>query len=240
MHTRDLPISRPCPVDLDAAGVDRSGKQFFCDHCQKDVHVLSNMTRSEAREFMDASRGQSLCISYARNAAGEVRFAPEAPAAPLVPLARLRTPAARPRASRPLAASFGLALAACTPHGEAPPITDDTIEAHDAGHPFMAIPIVEQEYEMVGEIEAEPPPVVEDVQVVAGGIGPAPEEVAPELEIEDEPCDKPPVDPVQQILEPDRHDMVRGRLRRPDPEPAPEPETFVEGKIELVDGGIDL
>ncbi len=57
MDANELELSRPCPMDLDAEGVDRSSKRFYCGHCDKHVHVLSNMTRAAARAFVTANRG---------------------------------------------------------------------------------------------------------------------------------------------------------------------------------------
>ena len=111
MDSKNLPITGPCPIDLDAIGFDRSSKRSHCGHCEKSVHVLSNMTEREARAFMTQNAGKNLCVSYARTKDGTVQFKPE-PSAQLVPLARL--------ARRPAAAAAGLglamALAACTPH----------------------------------------------------------------------------------------------------------------------------
>jgi len=113
MDSTNLPITGPCPIDLDAIGFDRSSKRSHCSHCEKNVHVLSNMTEREARVFMTKNAGKNLCVSYARTKDGTVQFKPEPPTQ-IVPLARLTR--------RPAAAAAGLglavALAACTPHGD--------------------------------------------------------------------------------------------------------------------------
>jgi len=114
MDTRTLQISRPCPVDLDA---DRSGRQFFCDHCQKDVHVLANWPRAEAEAFIAANRGRSVCVSLRRDSQGELQYA-DSPArtrpAELVPVTRLRR---RWLPEAAAAAGVAAVLSACTPHG---------------------------------------------------------------------------------------------------------------------------
>ncbi|WAS89674.1 hypothetical protein [Nannocystis punicea] len=113
MDTRTLKISRPCPIDLDA---DRSGRQFFCDHCQKDVHVLANWPRAEAEAFLAANRGRSVCVSLRRDAQGELQYAdsPRARPSALVPAARLLR---RWLPEAAAAAGVAAALSACTPHG---------------------------------------------------------------------------------------------------------------------------
>ncbi|MGH1345268.1 MAG: hypothetical protein ACRBN8_27145 [Nannocystales bacterium] len=130
MDSKNLPITGPCPIDLDAIGFDRRSKRSHCGHCEKNVHVLSNMTEREARAFMSENAGKNLCVSYARRKDGTVQFKPEPPTQ-LVPLGRL--------SRRPAAAAAGLglavALAACTPHGD-PPRDDpkmDDIEVVDGG-----------------------------------------------------------------------------------------------------------
>ena len=111
MDGSKLPITGPCPIDLDAIGFDRSQPRSHCSHCDKSVHILSNMTERDAKAFLKEHAGQKLCVSYARDARGRVRFKPEVNA-PVVPLARLR------RRRPATAAGLGLAaaLAACTPH----------------------------------------------------------------------------------------------------------------------------
>jgi hypothetical protein len=113
MDTRTLKIARPCPVELD---VDRNARQFFCDHCQKDVHVLGNWPRAEAEAFIAANRGNSMCVSLRRDSQGELVYA-DSPARQrppeLVPAARLRR---RWLPEAAAAAGVAAALTACTPH----------------------------------------------------------------------------------------------------------------------------
>lgn len=44
----------------------------FCDHCAKDVHNLSAMTRKRARKLVAQSNG-NLCVRYARRADGKIQ-----------------------------------------------------------------------------------------------------------------------------------------------------------------------
>jgi hypothetical protein len=114
VRARDLEIRRPCPTRLDPQRADGGVKSWYCGHCEKSVHVLSNMTQSEARAFLAAREGQDLCVTYAVRRDGTIRFAPEpAPArdrsvVPVGALVRRRHALA--------AAGLGLALAACAPH----------------------------------------------------------------------------------------------------------------------------
>lgn len=111
MDSSKLPITGPCPIDLDAIGYDRGSKVSHCSHCSKNVHNLSTMTESAARAFLREHAGETLCVTYARDKNGVVQFQPDPQVVPLTAL--LRRPAAA-------AAGLGLAaaLAACTPHGD--------------------------------------------------------------------------------------------------------------------------
>lgn len=83
MDSKKLPITGPCPINLDAIGFDRSVKKAFCSHCSKNVVYLSNMTEPEARSFLRENAGETMCVSYGRNTDGEVKF--KLPAAPSSP-----------------------------------------------------------------------------------------------------------------------------------------------------------
>jgi hypothetical protein len=168
MHAEALPITGPCPIDLDAIGFDRSAKVAHCSHCAKNVTVLSNMTRREAREFLREHAGQRLCVSYARGEDGQIRFRPE-PEPALIPASRLRprveaeAPAALARAKASRAAGLvaalgvGVALAACTPHGEPPRETATTTRpAVTPITPPRVDPVVE------GNIEVPDPKVLDE------------------------------------------------------------------------------
>jgi hypothetical protein len=222
MDTRTLEISRPCPIDLDA---DRSGRQFFCDHCQKDVHVLANWTRAEAEAFLAANRGNSVCVSLRRNAQGELQYADSpAPARPaaLVPVARLRR---RWLPEVAAAAGVAAALSACTPHEPG-----DRGRVADGG---ITVPR-----------QITPPARDEDIpmRVADGGVDvphqiapPAPDMVlegrlaAPEPRIER--GEKPAIEPPP---------PSRPRAPKTAPKEAPKPKADKEPQWQEFDGGIDL
>jgi hypothetical protein len=135
MDTNDLTISRPCPVDLD---VDRDARQFFCDHCQKDVHVLGNWPRAEAEQFIAANRGKSVCVSLRRDRDGELSYA-DSPGrqrpAELVPVTRLRR---RWLPEAAAAAGVAAVLSACAPHQPLPGLNRPALE----DEPPCAVPTV--------------------------------------------------------------------------------------------------
>lgn len=106
MRASDIEVTRPCPVNLDELGVDRSQQQFHCSHCDRQVHVLSNHTEAEADALLPMLRRERGCVSYVRRDDGTIAFREPAP---VVPIARLAAPL---RA----AASLALAFAACTPY----------------------------------------------------------------------------------------------------------------------------
>lgn len=122
MDSAKLPISGPCPIDLDAIGFDRTGKTSHCAHCDKNVHQLSNMTRKDARAFLTEHAGQKLCVSYRRDTTGKVMFKQPAPPTNVVSLSRVRDSGRRVAARRSTLAAAGVALAAalaaCTPHAD--------------------------------------------------------------------------------------------------------------------------
>ncbi len=133
MDSKKLPITGPCPIDLDAIGFDRSAGRSHCSHCDKSVHNLSTMTEAGARAFLREHAGEKLCVTYARDDDGVVQFRPErasAPAPTIVPLTQLTQLTRRTRRPAAAAAGFGLfaALAACTPHGDEPAKVEDKTE----------------------------------------------------------------------------------------------------------------
>jgi hypothetical protein len=187
-------IQRPCPVQLDPARAANGVRSWHCGHCDKAVHVLSNMTETEARGFMADNAGKDVCVTYAVRKDGSIRFAPE-PAPALVPAAALSR---RRPAAAAAAVGLGLALAACAPH-ENPKIDRPSVTVTDTPVatptppvvPTQPVPPVEPEEVMVdGEMAWEPPPRP------AGGITAMP--------IPDEPCDPPKAD---------RPTMKRGGLK---------------------------
>jgi hypothetical protein len=176
MHADTLPITGPCPIDLDAIGFDRGAKVSHCTHCAKNVTNLSNMTRGEARAFMQAHAGERLCVSYACDDTGRIRFRPE-PEPVLVPVARLR---ARPARAAGLVAALGVtaALAACTPHGEPPrqqpsptvvvegkievPPTDPVVKPQPDPIPMAGAAVMPPEIMMDGEIAVPDPKLLDE------------------------------------------------------------------------------
>jgi hypothetical protein len=197
MNSQNLPITGPCPIDLDAIGFDRAAKQAHCAHCDKSVHNLSNMSRDEARAFLKRNAGQKLCVSYSRERDGTILFKAACdasePKATVVPLSRVRASARR--AAVPAAAALGLAaaLAACTPHGDETPSrpTPTKIEHHQ---PHKVQPR-EPEQVMAGMMQVVPEPVAPEM---VDGEMPIPEDIE-QIEgqmkidpsaIPDEPCDK--------------------------------------------------
>lgn len=107
IEQRVVPITRPCPVDLDALSEHAGAKRWFCGHCDKHVHALSNMTEPEVRTLFAAHVGEQLCVSYSVRDDGTLFTQPE-PA--VVPAQALR----RPRRALAAAAAATLSLAACT------------------------------------------------------------------------------------------------------------------------------
>lgn len=251
MHADALPITGPCPIDLDAIGFDRASKVSHCTHCVKSVTNLSNMTKDEAREFLKEHKGEKLCVSYARGEDGKIRFRPE-PEPALVPVSRLRPRpvvvpqpvlAAQPielaprRASRAagFVAALGVsaALAACTPHGEPPRNDAERVEK---------VEMVEGKMEVPKKIIELTPPQ----EVVAGGLMVPPEvmvdgEMAvPDPDVIDEPCDpsktkdpgkrKDVPKPDTTKIEPPTIDMVpkAGMMVIP-------PEAMIEGEMKVPD-----
>ncbi len=46
----------------------------FCNSCNKHVHDLSARTEDEARALLDAARGTRICVRYAKDTRGTIRF----------------------------------------------------------------------------------------------------------------------------------------------------------------------
>lgn len=216
VRARDVEIRRPCPVRLDPSRAHGSARSWYCGHCEKSVHVLSNMTEHEARTFLAERTGQDLCVTYAVRRDGSIRFAPEPPPArepavvPVSALARRRNVAA--------AVGLGLALAACAPHDN-PGVEAGVRIVDPPAHGGRSTPTIPdaprpaEPDEVLVDGNMAPRPIEPDEQLVdgelelptpippAGGITarPVPEDAAP-----DEPCD-PPV--------PERPQMRRGGAR---------------------------
>lgn len=224
LHDRDVEIRRPCPVKLSPDRAQGGARSWYCGHCEKSVHVLSNMTENEARTFLEARAGQDLCVTYAVRRDGSIRFQAEPPPEPaVVPITALTS-------RRKLAAvGLGMALAACAPHDH-PKVESSQIETTErpvtpggSGPTIPDAPLQPDEVLVDGGIglvddpgelvdgEIEPPPMMrgkvepEPLPIRAGGIGPAP---SPPTEASDEPCDPPKADTAPQ-------NVKRGGLRAP-------------------------
>ncbi len=189
MHADKLPITGPCPIDLDAIGFDRDAKVAHCTHCTKNVHVLSNMTRGQARQFLRDNKGRKMCVSYARDADGRIRFAPDPVAAPvappLVPVTRLFR---RPSRAVGLATALGMgaALAACTPVGQPPAEVEPTVVQTAPTKPGKTVPEI---LEVVVPSRPDPIPLAGAAVIpedLVDGEMEIPDPDAVEL---DEPCD---------------------------------------------------
>jgi hypothetical protein len=72
MALRMLPIARPCAESFAAMSGDTSKR--FCSSCDKHVHDLSAGTEQEARALFEKNRGAALCVRFAKDGAGNVRF----------------------------------------------------------------------------------------------------------------------------------------------------------------------
>lgn len=191
MKSQNLPITGPCPIDLDAIGFDRASKQAHCTHCDKSVHNLSNMSRDEAAAFLKQNAGKKLCVSYARRTDGTILF--RAPPPSVVPLSRVRASARR---AMPAAAALGLvaALAACTPHGDDPARSNPAkIEQHQPNKvepPKVEVPDPDRDpIPLAGMM-----PIPEKIEPeIVDGEMPIPEKIEQiegRMKVPDEPCDK--------------------------------------------------
>lgn len=208
MDTHDLKITRPCPIELDA---DRSGRQFFCDHCQKDVHVLANWTRAEAEAFIAANRGNSVCVSLRRDVDGELLYA-DSPArtrpAALVPVARLRR---RWLPEAAAAAGVVAALSACAPH-----------------QPFKGAEHLRSEDDV-------------SARAIPGGIAVPDEVAPARVEDEELPCERAVPEPTLERGKLARIEPAPAPRRQEPTKKAPRPtksEPVERGDI--IDGGIDF
>jgi hypothetical protein len=206
LNERNVRITRPCPVKLDPGRAQSGNKSWYCGHCEKSVHVLSNMTESEARSLLEAKVGEDLCVTYAVRRDGSIRFARRPAPAPVVPITSLT----RRRRTAAAAAAVGLsaALAACAPHDNPKVKTGGEVVVAEPKTTTDSVPTIPP------ADEPQPPE-----QWVDGGIGaeepiPVPggitvEPLPPPAEAEtepDEPCDADKADPVQ------RPPMLRGGI----------------------------
>jgi hypothetical protein len=205
VHGRDVEIQRPCPVALDPRRADGGVRSWYCGHCEKSVHVLSNMTEREARALLAAREGQAMCVTYAVRADGSIRFAPEPEATP-TPATTIVPVAALTRRRRRAALGLGVALAACTPHDNAD-VQSPRIQVHEptvrsttsvipvttspprgGGEPIEDVAVA-----MFDGEDAPRPEPVRDETLVDGGIGrPMPPPSNPKLANDPRPSEASP------------------------------------------------
>lgn len=76
MKRTQLPVLSPCAADWDT--MTPAGRARFCAECQTHVHHVSAMTHADATAFLKEHTGQDLCVRYAYDGAGNVRFADSA------------------------------------------------------------------------------------------------------------------------------------------------------------------
>lgn len=235
MRARNLPITGPCPVELDRGGPSGEGKRRFCEHCDKNVHVLSNMREVEARAFLKAHAGEKLCLSYRLDGEGRIQFrsdrAPELPerGANLVPLGALRRRA--PRRERPArtapvrtaplprvaaALLLGSLMSACAPH-ESPQEREEMGKVEVIEHEVRGDFAVPPEEMLAGAVAI--PEEMEEGKVEI------PEEVEPRVKLEDETSGKPEGDtPCDPPTPPRRGAMAVPVMGEAPIEPPPAPE----------------
>lgn len=213
-------VPRPCLEDWNQLTPEARG--HHCQVCSTKVWNLSSLTEDEARAFLEARRGEDLCVSYRERADGSIvhRAPPFVP--PVVPLSRLvrRLPAA---------AGLSLALAGCTPASK----PADAEVAPDPGPPMAS----------ADEGEAPPEPDEEPAHAETGDLRdePAPTTANPD-DLEPPPDAKP-------NPKPDPHDVhVKGKwvpaeeleedTKTPDDRPR-KPEVK-KGKVQRIEAGGDL
>ena len=199
MRAQSIEVTRPCPVDLDALGVDRSGLDFHCPHCDKTVHVLSNRTEREAEALIATLQGQRACISYLRTTSGEVVF--REPAS-IVPVGRLL-------ARRRAAAGFALAVAACAPNSPAQRLGEDSTQTQRTN---TETPPVPAPGDAATAVIAEAPPV-----------SAIEEPASPPTTAAVQPC------PAPVVASPRRPAKRKNALKKPDPPTAPRDLELIHG-----------
>lgn len=142
VHRRQLPIHQPCDENFEA--MRGTVERRFCQACEHHVHDLSRLTEAEARALV---RGPGrVCVRYRVGPDGYIRFKP----------AKLAGPAA-------FVAAISLAMAACTPHGEAEGLEspEEAMLCRDASGyavdcDLASEPVIPSE---PAPTETEPPPV---------------------------------------------------------------------------------
>ncbi len=170
MRTTHLPIANPCHEDWDAMDPDARGR--FCQVCVKPVHDLSGMSEPEARDVLAQAAGSRICVRYAHDTQGRIRF--REPPAPRTCRSPWRLPSLG-------AAAVAMAMAACTPHEHPSAHGIDPVETTappsstmnmTVSIPEGALPPVERHVK--GEMVAIEPPPVESEWIESQGDVPAP------------------------------------------------------------------
>jgi len=67
-----LPIAAPCRERFEE--MCGEGATRYCEKCQKPVHDLSASTEPQARALLREHAGKRLCVRYAKDATGRLRF----------------------------------------------------------------------------------------------------------------------------------------------------------------------
>ena len=65
-----IDVAQPCPKDWDQMSGD--DRRRFCAHCQRFVHNLSAMSRTEVEDLICAEAGR-LCVRFERDDSGGVK-----------------------------------------------------------------------------------------------------------------------------------------------------------------------
>lgn len=87
MNRDEFEHESPCTEDLSER--PEKWRQWFCTHCDKQTHNLSDMTEAQAYRFLADHAGQHVCVSYAADANGDIIFRePEPPYALRMPWQR--------------------------------------------------------------------------------------------------------------------------------------------------------
>jgi hypothetical protein len=77
---RALPIAKPCPESFET--MRGNERVRHCDKCDKSVFDLSAGTEREAEAILEsADKSGRICVRYAANSGGQIRFALAAAAA---------------------------------------------------------------------------------------------------------------------------------------------------------------
>lgn len=210
MKRDELKIQSPCHENYDAMSGD--GPRRFCASCSTHVTNLSDMTREDAQAFVEASRGQSVCIRYRFDQTGNVTFAPSRPR---------RSPHVR----QLLMAAAAVVVPLLTACDHAPGLYNEPT-------PLSAMVEAEENIlALLGTSLAEVNAFYDEVW----GADPFEEVVMGEMavidpidpEILEEPCDRPSPD-VDEVY------VMGDWLGGPEPEIEPEPEVSPETQPEVI------